>query len=44
MSSAAIKQKRLKSEIGMLEKLPEGYLVSYQKLDKVIKIYIEIDK
>lgn len=44
MSSSAIKQKRLKSELSMLEKLPDGYLVSCQKLDNIIKIHIEIDK
>lgn len=42
--SDAIKQKRLNSELTMLEKLPEGYKVSMQKEKEVTRIYLEIDR
>ena len=44
MSAENIKQKRIKSELAMLDKLPDGYMVSYQNFDGGVKIFIEIAK
>jgi len=44
MSSPSISEKRIHSELTMLEKLPDGYNIAHQNFDGGLKIYLEIDK
>jgi ubiquitin-protein ligase len=44
MATKSIKDKRIHSEVNMLEKLPDGYSISYQQFEGGIKVYLEIDK
>ena len=42
--SSDIKQKRMSSELSMLDKLPEGYNVEYQEFDGGVKVFLAISK
>jgi len=42
--ASKIRAKRINSELNMLDKLPEGYLVQYKEFEGGVRVDLEIDK